>query len=383
MPLQVPNLDDRTFADLVEEALSLLPQYAPLWTNYNPSDPGITLIELLAYFTEMLIYRLNRVTRDNQLRFLQLLRGAEKWEQALKTAMLELRQSHQTAIAEDFEDPARQATREELEQALKTAVQELRQPQRAVTAEDFEYLARQATLTEPADRQVVRAHCSFGRHLGRIDATSWDRDYPGHVSVVVVPHGELDPAELKSLVKQVRDWLEPRCLLTTRLHVSQPHYLWVSLGAVIHLQGDTPGDAVRKAADSALQRFFSPLPGAGPHGEGWPFGRNLYLSEVIAVLEQVPGVDYVEEVRVLRLATSEEDLHKAGAAVGIQIGIHSTVGVDSRLGAMSALDGNRLLRNESGTLAAVALRPHELVRIRVREKDILIHGSGLESQREI
>ncbi len=373
MPLEVPNLDDRTFADLVEEALSLLPQYAPLWTNYNPSDPGITLIELLAYFTEMLIYRLNRVTRDHQLRFLQLLRGAE-WEQALKTARLELGQP---------EDPLRQATREELEQALKTAVLELRQPRRAVTAEDFEYLARQATQTEPADRQVARAYCSFGRNLDRIDTTSWDRDHPGHVSVVVVPYGELGPAELKSLVKQVRGWLEPCCLLTTRLHVSQPHYLWVSLGAVIHLQGDTPGDAVRKPADAELQRFFSPLPGAGPHGEGWPFGRNIYFSEVIAVLEQVPGVDYVEEIRVLRLATSKEDLDKAGAAVGLQIGIHSTVGVDSRLGTVSGLAGDRLLRNESGTLAAVALRPYELVRIRLREDDILFHGSVLEPQRGI
>lgn len=357
MPLEVPNLDDRTFADLVEEALLLLPQYAPLWTNYNPSDPGITLIELLAYFTEMLIYRLNRVTRANQLRFLHLLRGAE-WQEG-------------------------ELSREELEQALKTAVLELRQPQRAVTAEDFEYLARQATQSEPASRQVVRAHCSFGRHLDSTDTGSWDRDRPGHVSVVVVPPDGLNPAELKSLVKQVRGWLEPRCLLTTRLHVSQPHYLWVSLGTVIHLQGDTPGDAVRKQVDSELRRFFSPLPGSGPHGEGWPFGRNIYFSEVIAVLEQVPGVDYVEEVRVLRLATSEAGLHKAGGAVGIQIGIHSTVGVDSRLGTVSGLDGNRLLRDESGTPAAVALRPHELVKIRLREKDILIHGSGLELQREI
>ena len=75
MPLNVPNLDDRTYDDLVEEALAMLPRYAPSWTNHNPSDPGITIIELLAYFAELFIYRLNRVTRETRLRFSQLLAG--------------------------------------------------------------------------------------------------------------------------------------------------------------------------------------------------------------------------------------------------------------------------------------------------------------------
>src|SRR5215510_3903440 len=82
MPLKVPNLDDRTYTDLVQEALAMLPRYAPEWTNHNPSDPGITLIELLAYFTEMLIYRLNRVTRENKLKFLWLLREDTPEEKA-------------------------------------------------------------------------------------------------------------------------------------------------------------------------------------------------------------------------------------------------------------------------------------------------------------
>jgi hypothetical protein len=81
MPLQLPNLDDRRYADLVEEARSLIPTHAPEWTNHNPSDPGITLIELFAYLTEMLIYRLNRVTDENKKKFLKLLKGSE-WKEA-------------------------------------------------------------------------------------------------------------------------------------------------------------------------------------------------------------------------------------------------------------------------------------------------------------
>lgn len=68
-----PNLDDRTFEDLVEEAKRLIPQYCPEWTNFNPSDPGITLIELFAWMTEMMLYRLNKVPDKNYLAFLELM----------------------------------------------------------------------------------------------------------------------------------------------------------------------------------------------------------------------------------------------------------------------------------------------------------------------
>ena len=68
-----PKLDDRSFNDIVEEAISMIPRYAPEWTNHNPSDPGITLIELAAWMTDLLIYRLNQVPEKNYVAFLNLL----------------------------------------------------------------------------------------------------------------------------------------------------------------------------------------------------------------------------------------------------------------------------------------------------------------------
>jgi len=68
-----PKLDDRNFNDIVEEAISMNPRYAPEWTNHNPSDPGITLIELAAWMTDLLIYRLNQVPDKNYVAFLNLL----------------------------------------------------------------------------------------------------------------------------------------------------------------------------------------------------------------------------------------------------------------------------------------------------------------------
>ena len=43
MALKAPNLDDRKFQDIVTEARSKIPLYCPRWTDYNLSDPGITL----------------------------------------------------------------------------------------------------------------------------------------------------------------------------------------------------------------------------------------------------------------------------------------------------------------------------------------------------
>ena len=73
MALQAPNLYDRTYADIIAEAKTLIPRYTPEWTNFNESDPGITLLELFAWMTDMIVYRLNQVPERNYIKFLQLL----------------------------------------------------------------------------------------------------------------------------------------------------------------------------------------------------------------------------------------------------------------------------------------------------------------------
>lgn len=72
MLLPLPNLDDRRWADLVEEGISLISLYAPEWTDHNIHDPGITLIELFAYLAEMDIYQLNRISDKHKRKFLSL-----------------------------------------------------------------------------------------------------------------------------------------------------------------------------------------------------------------------------------------------------------------------------------------------------------------------
>jgi predicted phage baseplate assembly protein len=67
------NLDDRRFQELVNEARSRIAQTCPEWTDHNVSDPGITLIELFAWMTDMLTYRLNRIPDKLHVALLDLL----------------------------------------------------------------------------------------------------------------------------------------------------------------------------------------------------------------------------------------------------------------------------------------------------------------------
>ncbi|MEU7110930.1 putative baseplate assembly protein [Streptomyces sp. NPDC046182] len=73
MALPSPNLDDRRFQQLVDEAKRYVQQAAPEWTDHNVSDPGVTLIETFAYMVDQLLYRLNRVPEKNYAAFLDLL----------------------------------------------------------------------------------------------------------------------------------------------------------------------------------------------------------------------------------------------------------------------------------------------------------------------
>jgi predicted phage baseplate assembly protein len=73
MTLPVPNLDDRRFQDLVDEAKRMVQQRCPEWTDHNVSDPGVTLIETFAWMTDQLVYRLNRVPDRLYVKFLELI----------------------------------------------------------------------------------------------------------------------------------------------------------------------------------------------------------------------------------------------------------------------------------------------------------------------
>ena len=73
MPPVEPKIDKRDYESILNEALARIPVHNPEWTNFNDSDPGITLVQLFAYMTDKLLYRSNLIPRRSRLKFLTLL----------------------------------------------------------------------------------------------------------------------------------------------------------------------------------------------------------------------------------------------------------------------------------------------------------------------
>jgi predicted phage baseplate assembly protein len=73
MPLEAPNLDDRRFQDLVDDAKRMVQQRCPEWSDHNVHDPGVTLIETFAFMVDQLLYRVNRIPDKLHVSFLDLI----------------------------------------------------------------------------------------------------------------------------------------------------------------------------------------------------------------------------------------------------------------------------------------------------------------------
>ena len=407
MPIKLPNLDDRTFADLVAEAHTLIPVHAPRWTNHNESDPGITLVELFAYLTEIQIYRLNRVTDANLCAFLRLIDGVRRIPSRRNRGMV-------TRPPDTTEIPLRDEVRE--------VVLKLRKQDRAVSCEDFERLAREA------DQKITRAYCipyrspvtsppnptpdayvnvvvfptevlfdtvfwfegagdeeeyknvtaasgkggsiplwsetakepkalylgsstvfeSFNIKLGQtgagytltfeyfdgknwtslttdkdrlVDGTSnwskgglvtftrpanWRPTERNHVnaywlrisSTTAPTKRAVANVIYRDLLERVREYLEPRRLLTTRIQVVGPRLFTIGVHVKFFLKHDAVQATVEKEVENRLRQFLNL--------EMWPFGRNVYVSEIYRLLDRIPGVDFVTKIDNKEIITAHE-----------------------------------------------------------------------------
>jgi predicted phage baseplate assembly protein len=73
MPIRPPLLDDRSFDDLSNEMVRRIPAHTPEWTNPRIGDPGRTIIDLVAWLGDTILYRANLIPERQRLAFLRLL----------------------------------------------------------------------------------------------------------------------------------------------------------------------------------------------------------------------------------------------------------------------------------------------------------------------
>jgi SpoVK/Ycf46/Vps4 family AAA+-type ATPase len=61
-----PDSDTKRYQELFDDALRRIPAHSPQWTNFNQSDPGVTLVQLFAWVAETLGYRVDRIPESHR-----------------------------------------------------------------------------------------------------------------------------------------------------------------------------------------------------------------------------------------------------------------------------------------------------------------------------
>jgi predicted phage baseplate assembly protein len=167
----------------------------------------------------------------------------------------------------------------------------LRARSRAVTTEDYEALARQAAP------EVARVRC-IPAGTGDVAA--------GSARVLVVPAAASDKGRVQfenllppaDTLATIAAKLDETRVIGTRVVVEPPLYRGVTVVGRLVARPRAGLERVREDALTALYRYLNPLPGGGPEGHGWPFGRPVQAGELFGLLQQVHGVELVEDIRL-------------------------------------------------------------------------------------
>ncbi|MFB6155714.1 MAG: putative baseplate assembly protein [Haloferacaceae archaeon] len=178
---------------------------------------------------------------------------------------------------------------ETVDGALARLLGDLDVPYRAVTAADCEYVA--------AHTPGLR----FGRTKAVVSEGPDSGDCTDHdvVEVVVVPYSPpfVDrPVPSEGFLEAVDCHLERHRLVTDRVDAVPPTYVGVGVDVEVELLDGYAASQRAEAVGAELDRFLSPL--SGFDGNGWPFGRSVYESELYETVEGVEGVDCVLDVDV-------------------------------------------------------------------------------------
>lgn len=232
----------------------------------------------------------------------------------------------------------------------------LRHRGRAVTAQDFHDLALEAA------QEVMRTHVLTAKfnpidvvldlsaldtdaeEAPKTDARGWvvtagvpdDTAEVGaraaDVRVIIVPQSAADqPVPSLGLLERVESYLRERCPPTTRLAVSGPRWIKVTVRVDLVPEADAAADRLSQEVEAAITRFLHPLTG-GELGEGWDFGRLPRRSHLYRWISQIAGVSHIRDVELVTdppvpadTEAIDEALQRALAGALIYSGDHEIV----------------------------------------------------------
>jgi len=290
MTIQLPDRDARTYDDILDEMIASIPKYTDKWTNHNPSDPGITILELLSWIEETTLYRINRIPEESYVNFLRLIAGASGVAEVDRRLNDPGVYRYHRQILE-FLKEVEEGDNKSIAEIKEAALRFLKSRYRAVTGDDFCKLA-----IEAADE------------VGR--AIIYKSDDNEKVEIVIVSESGEGYEELTQVVT---DYLNPRKLIGTIIKVKRPVYTDVAIDIRVVCYHYATLEKVEINVRDRILKHLNPFSG-GDEGTGWPYGRPLTVYEIAQIVEETGGVRQSELVRFDR---GEMNVKKIGGLVNV------------------------------------------------------------------
>ena len=283
MALNLPQLDDRSFESLLKDVYDALPRLNSDWTSRNPSDPGVMILELFAYLTEMNLFQLNQVSFATYEKFLNLL-GVEI-------------------------DQNEVLNKDNISAGIVQALSKLNY-NRAISHEDIETIVIE-TLTEVGVTSRVYTFPSRDFSRFEYDKTKAMDIKEGHLLILITTDNtslrKKDSAtclnetgsdfSLSRYTLTRSNWalvkanLFQRRILTSKMHIHKAEFQLMFFTMTIIAQKGSDMALLKERIKNNIMSFFCPVWGA-EEGTGYNPGRAIKIPEVIEVVEDTEGVDF-------------------------------------------------------------------------------------------
>ena len=212
------------------------------------------------------------------------------------------------------------AEQEDLERLKERVPKQLRHRDRAVTWQDMKDLAHEAS-TDVARVKVVTPDMMSNFNPLFTLGGDWDVsklnsdqvqelkrkcDRAGQVKLIILPHSsDRQPVPSIALLKEVESYIRARCSPTIDLVVTAPKWRKVTVTTTIVPTSLENLDLLKENVRKKLEYFLHPLTG-GRGQKGWQFGRHPHSSDFYALIQSIPGVDWVDSLQGILLVLNKE-----------------------------------------------------------------------------
>ncbi len=348
MPLPIPKLFNKSYQNFVDEMIASIPKYSEVWTNYNPSDPGITILELLCWIAETMLYRIDRIPENTYLNFLRLIAGASGTEvdallnekdldkeykeilyflkrvEEKKLFITELKHSkvlNQREISRELREEFVQegllvtdyATVFVKNPGTKWVIEDgdrkywivkeqeelfVLQKGEEISVEEIKKMvlkfmkSRYRAITEEDFRILAIQSTEETTNIQVKRAIVQSYPEEGKIEVMIVAQ---DSEHYQELIPIVKQYLEDRKLIGTWLEVKAPVYTTVNINIQITCAFHINKKELESQIKKRIQEYLDPLVG-GPDGTGWPYRRALTIYELSQIVEKNKDVINVNQV---------------------------------------------------------------------------------------